>query len=236
MDLDVSYLEGYFPIMLKMQGKSCLVVGGGAVAERRIASLLEAKAKVKVVSPTFTDTIKQWVVEGQIEAIERPYADEDQLGAYLVIAATDNRQVNDAVNRLAAAEGRLANMAERPELGDFIVPSVVRRGKLVIAVSTMGASPSVAASIRRKIEHSFGEEYEVYLDFLSEFRLKVQQLVKDTKQRQEWFRAVLAVDILDKIRQGEFDSWKLHVMERLSRDPETFSIGQIGGETCAESL
>jgi precorrin-2 dehydrogenase / sirohydrochlorin ferrochelatase len=153
----------------------------------------------------------------------------------LVVAATDSTGVNDEICRIAVQDGRLLNMAEHPEQGDFIVPSVVRRGKLVIAVSTQGASPTVAAAIRRQIETSFGEEYEVYLDFLSEFRLKVQQLVKDTKMRQEWFRAVLQEDLLDKIRSGEFEVWKSQVLEQLSHPAGAFSIGPFGGTSCRES-
>lgn len=228
-------MEGYFPILLKMQDRPCLVVGGGPVAERRIASLLEAKARVKVVSPQLTDVIREWAAEGRIEALERRYAPADQEGMYLVVAATDSTDVNEDVCRLAAGENRLVNRAEKPELGDFIVPSVVRRGKLVIAVSTQGASPSVAAAIRKQIETSFGEEYEIYLDFLSEFRLKVQHLVKDTKKRQDWFRAVLQEDLLDKIRKGEFESWKNRVMERLARPAGTDWDGPFGGEACRES-
>ncbi|MDF2927613.1 MAG: bifunctional precorrin-2 dehydrogenase/sirohydrochlorin ferrochelatase [Paenibacillaceae bacterium] len=229
-------LEGYFPILLKLENKPCFVAGGGLVAERRIASLLEAKAKVKVVSPAFTDAILQWADEGLIEAIVRLYEPEDQDGAYLVIAATNSAEVNERIRARAAASGQLVNMAERPERGDFIVPSVVRRGKLVIAVSTLGASPIVAASIRREIEASFGEEYEIYLDFLSEFRLKVQELVKDTKVRQECFRTLLQADLLGMIRSGRFEGWKRQVLEELHANPAAFSAGQIGGETCAESL
>ncbi|WP_438444357.1 precorrin-2 dehydrogenase/sirohydrochlorin ferrochelatase family protein [Gorillibacterium sp. sgz5001074] len=227
-------MEGYFPILLKVQDKSCLVVGGGPVAERRIASLLDAKAKVKVVSPRLTEPIWAWVREGRIEAEERPYEPSDQDGMYLVVAATDSTPVNDEVCRAAARANRLINMAEHPERGDFIVPSVVRRGKLVIAVSTQGASPSVAAAIRRQIETSFGQEYEIYLDFLSEFRLKVQDLVKDTKMRQEWFRAVLQEDLLDKIRRGQFEGWRSQVMECLAQ-PGTHMVGPFGGDACRES-
>jgi precorrin-2 dehydrogenase / sirohydrochlorin ferrochelatase len=229
-------LEGYFPILLKLEDRPCLVVGGGSVAERRIAALLEAKAQVKVVSPSLTATIAQWAEEERIQVLHRPYESGDQEGAYMVVAATDSRAVNDEVLQLARKNNRLVNMAERPELGDFIVPSVVRRGKLVIAVSTLGASPSVAASIRRQIETSFGEEYEIYLDFLSEFRLKVQELVKDTNVRQEWFRAVLQTDLLDMIRTGEFESWKHGVLEELRLHPRSYPVRQFGGETCAESL
>lgn len=232
----MTHLEGYFPILLKLEDRLCLVVGGGFVAERRIAALLEAKAKVKVVSPRLTDAIARWAEQGLIVAEQRPYEPADQAGAYLVVAATDSVEVNDAVWQLAQKSNQLINMAERSERGDFIVPSVVRRGKLVIAVSTLGASPSVAASIRRQLERSFGQEYEVYLDFLSEFRLKVQELVKDTKVRQEWFRAVLQADLLGMIHKGEFEAWKRRMLEELETHPQTCSVRKSGGEACAESL
>lgn len=228
-------MEGYFPILLKLEGKLCLVLGGGPVAERRIASLLEAKARVKVVSPLLTETIAGWAADGLITVEARTYQPEDQDEAYIVVAATNSPEVNEAVRKDAMAANRLVNMAERPERGDFIVPSVVRRGKLVIAVSTLGASPSVAAAVRRQIETSFGQEYEIYLDFLSEFRLKAQQLVKDTNVRQEWFRAVLDMDLLDKIRSGQFESWKRQLLDELQQHPGRFSVRQFGGETCAES-
>lgn len=229
-------MEGYFPILLRLEGRPCLVVGGGPVAERRIASLLEAKAQVKVVSPSLTEPISRWADEGRIEAVRRRYLPRDQAGMYMVVAATDSAEVNHAVQELAKEHNRLVNMAERPELGDFIVPSVVRRGKLVIAVSTLGASPSVAASIRRQIETSFGEEYEVYLDFLSEFRLKVQEMVKDTNVRQEIFRAVLQANLLEMIRKGEFEAWKRQVLAELQEKHRDDLSNQFGGPTCIESL
>lgn len=230
MDLDVTAVEGYFPILLQVQGEPCLVVGGGRVAERRIASLLEAGARVTAVSPAFTEAVRQWADEGRLTAIERRYEPGDQEGMRLVIAATDSAETNDAVCRLARKEGRLVNRAERPEQGDFIVPSVIRRGRLVVAISTQGASPAAAAAIRRQIESAIGDEYEEYLDFLHEFRLKVQELVKDTNQRQAWFREVLRHDLPAKIRSGEFESWKRQVMERLLQDPETFGPELFGGE------
>lgn len=215
-------MDGLFPILVDLKGRPCAVIGGGKVAERRIASLLEAGAAVRVVSPVFTPAIAEWIRQGTVCGIQREYDPADIDDAFLVIAATDNSAVNDRVCADARERGRLVNMAERSETGDFIVPSVVRRGKLVIAVSTLGASPSVAARIRREIEASIKPEYETYLDFLSEFRLKVQELVKDTKQRQHLFRAVLQLDLLEKIRTGIFEEWKLQVMKRLTEDPEGF--------------
>jgi len=226
-------MEGYFPVLLKVEGKSCLVVGGGQVAERRVASLLDAKAWVTVVSPRVCEGLLELEKEGRITVKRKVYEDGDEKGAFLVIAATDSEGTNGEVCHNALEKGSLVNMAERPELGNFIVPSVVRRGKLVIAVSTLGASPSVAISVRKKLEADFGEEYEIYLDFLSEFRLKVQELVKDTKQRHEWFREIMKLDLLGKIRSGEFEAWKREVLEGLSRSPATFELGnhgQNGGE------
>ncbi|RAV06350.1 bifunctional precorrin-2 dehydrogenase/sirohydrochlorin ferrochelatase [Paenibacillus sp. YN15] len=227
-------MEGYFPVLLRLEDKPCLVVGGGSVAERRIASLLEARAKVKVVSPEMTETIGLWAREGRIEALQRPYLPEDQAGMYLVIAATDNASVNDRVLELARRHNRAVNMAERPELGDFIVPSVVRRGKLVIAVSTLGASPTVAASVRRQIEACFGEEYETYLDFLSEFRLRTQEQVQDTRLRQELYRSVLQENVLEKIKNGEFEEWKSRIMSQMGNPHPSVPASTSGGKACAK--
>lgn len=228
-------MEGYFPVLLRLADKPCLVVGGGSVAERRISSLLEARARVRVVSPQLTEIIARWAEEGRIEALERPYIEEDQTGMYLVVAATSDTAVNDAVLEQARRSSRLVNMAERPESGDFIVPSVVRRGKLVIAVSTLGASPSVAAAVSREIEASFGEEYEAYLDFLSEFRLRIREQVADTRVRQQLYRSVLQEDLLEKIRNGEFDEWKNRIMDRLDSRIPLGSVTLSGGEACAKS-
>ena len=227
-------MEGYFPVLLRLEDKPCLVVGGGPVAERRIASLMEAKAKVRVVSPRITGAIRQWAEEGVLEAVERAYLPGDQDGMYLVVAATDDAGVNDAVLELARRHNRAVNMVERPELGDFIVPSVVRRGKLVIAVSTLGASPSVAASVRRQIEACFGEEYETYLDFLSEFRLRTQELVQDTRARQELYRSVLQENVLEKIKNGEFEDWRSRVMSQMDGCPPSGPVSPDGGEACAK--
>lgn len=215
-------MEGYFPILLHVKDEPCLVVGGGTVAERRIASLLEAKARVTVVSPHFTEQIQRWVEAGSVQGIARRYESDDQQGMRLVVAATDSGETNEAICRLAQQEGRLVNMVEHPETGNFIVPSVVRRGKLIIAVSTQGASPIVSASIRRQIEETIGEEYEEYLDFLSEFRLKVQELVKDTKHRQAVFREVLKHDLPGKIKNGQFEAWKEQVLTRLLQGDNPF--------------
>jgi precorrin-2 dehydrogenase/sirohydrochlorin ferrochelatase len=206
----------YYPMMVDLSGRRCAVVGGGAVAERKIASLLDAGASAVVISPAFTTHIEQWISENRLEGIAREYVSSDADNAFLLIAATDDEQVNRRVHADAAARGLWVNVVDKPEWSSFIVPAVVRRGKLTIAVSTSGASPSAAAAIRNEIASQYGEEYEIYLDFLSEFRLKVKEIVKDTKHRQGIFRQLSQLDILGMIRNGQFDEFHRRMMKRLA--------------------
>lgn len=228
-------VEGYLPVMLKLQDKTCLVVGGGAVAERRIASLLGAGARVRVVSPVLSAKIRRWAADNRIEAILRRYRFQDQEGAYLVVAATDCAAVNEQVMRQAQSADRLVNMAERPELGNVIMPSVVRRGRLVIAVSTSGAAPAVAASISRQLQDLYGEEYEEYLDFFSEFRQQVRARIEDASIRQQWYQRVLDADVPGMIRNGQFHSWQRQLASQLIDHPQAPFAAELGGETCAKS-
>jgi precorrin-2 dehydrogenase/sirohydrochlorin ferrochelatase len=176
-------MKPLYAMMVDITGRRCLVVGGGAVAERKAASLLEAGALVKVVSPSATSLIQKWALLGRIEWKNRPYTKADGIGCFLVIAATDNKQVNQVVYRDAKARGQWINVVDQPELCNFTVPSTVKRGPLQIAISTGGASPSLAKKIRQDLEESFGEEYEIYLRLLQEMREKIRAEVKDPKLR-----------------------------------------------------
>jgi precorrin-2 dehydrogenase/sirohydrochlorin ferrochelatase len=150
---------------------------------------------------------------------KRAFQSGDTSAYSIVIAATDQAEVNEAVYEEAAAHGAWVNVIDRPDRSSFIVPSVVRRGKLILTVSTGGASPSVARSIARELEASYGTEYEIYLDFLSELRLKVQSSVKDIEVRQQIFKRALDWDILGKIRDGSFERWKQKLDTALAEDP-----------------
>jgi precorrin-2 dehydrogenase/sirohydrochlorin ferrochelatase len=219
MDLDVTAMRPYYPAMLDVSSKICLVVGGGKVAERKVASLLEAGALVTVVSLEVSLGLEEKASRGEITMRKRAYKASDLQGFSLVIAATDQPEVNEAVSREAARLGVWVNVVDRPDLSSFIVPSVIRRGKLILAVSTGGASPSTARRIAGELEASYGAEYEIYLDFLSVLRLKVQSRVKDKEIRQRLFKKMLDWDILGRIREGTFDSWKVEVETALEQDP-----------------
>lgn len=208
-------MGNYFPMMVKLHGIKCLVVGGGLVAERKIAALLEAGAAVKVVSPAFTLNIEQWHDEGKIEAISKRYSTGDGEDALLVIAATNDPAVNAQVVQDMQGKTPWIDVVDRSELSTFTMPAVVRRGKLVIAVSTSGASPSIASRIRSEIEAIYGVEYELVLELLSEYRMNVQQNVKDAKERHLLLKEAAVLDGLTMIREGRADEYRQMLNNKL---------------------
>lgn len=140
---------------MDLSGKRCVVVGGGAVANRKARKLLQAQAEVVVISPEIEPEIESMA----LEAKRRPYEPGDLEGAYLAFTATDAREVNAAVAREAKERGIPINVADNPSEGDFALPSTLRRGRLQVAVSTGGASPTLARRVRSKLEEAFGPEW-----------------------------------------------------------------------------
>ncbi len=139
---------GYFPVLLDLTGRRCLMVGGGPVAERRITGLLAAGARVTVISPRTTPTLAALAAEGRIELESRGYREGDLAGADLAFVATDAGEVNMAVAREARERGVWVNAADDPAHCTFILPAVVRRGDLTVAVATGGSSPALARAVR----------------------------------------------------------------------------------------
>jgi len=157
-----------YPIFLDLSGRRCVVVGGGAVAMRKARKLLQAGAEVVVVSPAVLSELESIGAEIRY----RPYEAGDLEGADLAFTATDSREVNAAVAREARERGVLVNAADKPSEGDFAVPSTLRRGRLQVAVSTGGASPTLARRIRKELEASFGPEWAGVVEELEAARRK----------------------------------------------------------------
>ena len=144
-----------YPIFLDLSGRRCVVVGGGEVANRKARKLLQARARVVVISPEIGADLESVA----IEVHRRAYREGDLEGAYLVFAATNVREVNAAVAREAKERGVPVNVADKPSEGDFALPSTLRRGRLQVSVSTGGASPTLARRIRGELEEVFGPEW-----------------------------------------------------------------------------
>jgi precorrin-2 dehydrogenase/sirohydrochlorin ferrochelatase len=174
----------YYPICLSLEGRPCLVVGGGAVALRKVESLLDAGARVTVVSPEFCEELLRL---GAATRLERPFEEQDVAGAFLVYAATDDAAVNRAVAAAARRHHALVNVVDTPAECDFIVPSTLTRGELTVSVSTGGASPALARRLRLELEKLFPKSYGRFVRLLAGLRAEVARAVPDAARR----RAIL---------------------------------------------
>jgi precorrin-2 dehydrogenase/sirohydrochlorin ferrochelatase len=159
----------YYPVFLNLKGKKAVVVGGGKVAERKILSLLKAGSDVKVISPYLTKRLEKEKLRGRIKHTPRQYRKGDLESVFLVIAATDSGVINERVSKDAPY---LVNVVDTPHLCNFIVPSIVNRGLLTIAVSTSGVSPGLSRSIRKELEKLYGPEFANYLKSVKVIRAK----------------------------------------------------------------
>jgi precorrin-2 dehydrogenase/sirohydrochlorin ferrochelatase len=163
-------VSAYYPVFLDLTGRPVLVVGGGPVAEGKVAGLLAAGANVTVVSPIVTPRLAGWAAAGRIEHLPRAYRDGDLAGRRLALVATGDPAVSGAV----AAEGRdrgvWVNAADEPARCDVILPAVIRRGRLVVAVSTGGASPAAARAIREELERHLTEDHAMLVELAADAR------------------------------------------------------------------
>lgn len=196
-------MSGYYPILLNLRDKSCLVVGGGDVAERKVLGLLQCEASVQVIAKRVTPLIRSLAEEGRVRYSERVFEDQDLVGVFLVITATNDRILNRRVSRLASERGILVNAVDQPEDCSFIVPSVIRRGDLLIALSTSGKSPALARKLREDIEGLFGTEYGAFLDMMGIIRKRVLAMGLSQEENGKIFGALVRSGILTAIRDRD---------------------------------
>jgi precorrin-2 dehydrogenase/sirohydrochlorin ferrochelatase len=172
-----------FPMFLKLSARPCLVVGAGTIAESKIASLLEAGGRVRVVAPEATPQLRSWAQLKIIEWHQRPFQPDDLEGMFLVVAATSSTELHERIFEEATQRGVLCNIVDVPPLCDFYYPAVVQRGALQIAISTSGQSPALAQRLRKQLEEQFGPEYEGWLAQLGEARDKLLSTKPDSEER-----------------------------------------------------
>lgn len=208
-----------YPInLVGLERRRCVVVGGGAVAARKVASLLEVNANVVVISPQIAPEMEEYLATGRITLLRRAYRPGDLQGAFLVIAATNDSAVNRAVAREAECLGCLVNVVTEPTLSDFIVPAVVRRGDLAIAISSGGASPGLAQHLRIQLEEMIGQEYAILTELLGELRLAEQSKGEEIAHRRALVQRVLNSRILEVIREEGRDAAYAYLERLLTTD------------------
>jgi len=173
-------MGGYYPIMLNLQGKRCVIVGGGEIAERKLRGLLAAGAdQIVVIAPKATRYIEEMAGLNIIELAAREYKEEDAHGALVLFAATNNKRLNETIAADGRRGGALVQLADEGESGDFITPSVVRRGNLLLAVTASGASPALSRLIRLELEQQYGNCYAVWTDRLGQLRKLAYETLRD---------------------------------------------------------
>jgi siroheme synthase-like protein len=204
----------YYPILLNIQGRKCLVVGGGKLALRKTTALLEHSANVEVVSPTFCLELNQLATDGAIRAIQRDYKSEDLQHAFIAIAATDDAKTNERVAAEARRQRVLINVVDDPKNSDFIVPSYFERGDVIVAVSTSGRSPALARKIRSQLENDFKAEYAQLAVVADEARSELKQqgitISSDT-----WQQVLSLNSLIELLRQGKNQEAKEIMVTRL---------------------
>ena len=196
-------MPGYYPVMMDLNGRNCVAVGGGEVAARKVEMLISCGANVTVVAPELEKSLQELVSSKKVSHIKALYKKENINGACLVIASTDDTTVNRAVYDDATAAGIPVNVVDVPELCSFIVPAVVERGDLILAISTSGKSPAMAKRIRKELQKQFGDEYAVMLSMMGAVRQLLMEREPDLDKRMRILSDIANSDLMDRLKTGE---------------------------------
>jgi precorrin-2 dehydrogenase/sirohydrochlorin ferrochelatase len=208
----------YYPICLDLRSKQCVVVGGGEVSERKVARLVQCGARVTVVDSQLSPGLEQMKKDGAIEHVDDHYDVSFLRGAFLVIAATDRDEVNEAVSRDARDLGILVNVVDDPGRCDFILPSVFERGDLSMTVSTGGKSPALAKQIAFDMTSLYGQEYEVLLRIMGDLREKMFMRGLSSSENRKIFEAIVHSDILRYIKEKDSEGVKRIIKDNAGVD------------------
>ncbi|PYU83427.1 MAG: siroheme synthase [Acidobacteria bacterium] len=195
-----------FPMFLKLSARPCLVLGAGTIAESKIAGLLEAGGRVRVVAPEATPQVRSWAQSNSIEWHQRSFQPDDLTGMFLVVAATSSAELHQRIFEEATRRGVLCNIVDVPALCDFYYPAVVQRGALQIAISTAGKSPALAQRLRKQLEEQFGPEFEEWLAQLGEVRDKLQSSKLDPEERKRLLHEDASEEAFEVFRRNRRQS------------------------------
>jgi len=196
----------YYPVSLDVKNRKCLVVGGGGVGTRKVMTLLDCGAKVTVVSPDVRENLLELADSGLIVLEKRPYRETDLDGMFLVIGTTDDEELNRRISIDAEKLNMLCNIADRPKVCNFILPSIVNRGDLTISISTSGKSPALAKRLRIELEEQFGNEYAELLRLMGAIRKKLLSQKHEPEAHKQLFEKLISGGLLDMIRGNRKDA------------------------------
>jgi len=209
--------RAYYPLFADLAGRRCLVVGGGAIAQRKVLQLLRCGATVTVISPAVTRHLAGLAQARRIRLIGRGFSPTDLRGVWLAIAATNDQRVNEAVARAASSKRIFANIVDEPALCSFIAPAIVRRGGITVAVSTGGASPSIAKRIRTEVGHLLDRRYAPLLRLAAALRPVAKRILPTYQARKRYFDRLLRSPIAARAVNGNHVETKRRALAMLAR-------------------
>ena len=200
-----------FPVLIDIEGKKCVVFGGGSVAERKVKTLLEYGAKITLISPEITEKLKQFILEGKIEYFQREYRKGDTKDAFLVVPATSDSKINEKIAKEAKF---LVNLVEKKKINKlkaiiYTVPAIVEKGDLTIAIST--EFPALSKLLKEEIEKFYGKDFALYLKYLNKLRREIQKKIPDDKERQKIFKKIASKKTVSILRQKGFKNAKKEI-------------------------
>ncbi len=196
-------MNTYYPVYIEMRGQPCVVIGGGKIAEGKVDGLLAAQANVTVISPELTLHLHDLVNQKQITYLSRAYQPGDLSGAFMVICATDQAEINHQVWEEATANHQLVNVVDDTPRCNFIAPSILRKGDLTIAISTSGRAPALAVRLKERLQREIGPEYERFLELAGELREPLARHVPDFETRKALWYELVDSEILDVLADGD---------------------------------
>ena len=207
----------YYPVMLDVRGRLAIVVGGDRVAAEKAAALSASGAQVSVINPAFCDELLMQAEYKRVTLRRKAYEPGDLEGAFVVVAATNDAQLVEAIWTETQKSGQLVNIVDIPERCSFIMPSILRRGQLTIAVSTEGASPGLAKRIRQNLEEIFPLAYGTYLRLAALARTHLRKNGVSYERRDDFFSDFFTSDVLAQLVEGNVAQAKVITAELLRR-------------------
>ncbi|HVF26115.1 MAG TPA: bifunctional precorrin-2 dehydrogenase/sirohydrochlorin ferrochelatase [Anaerolineales bacterium] len=194
-------MTNYYPIYVQLNEQPCVVIGGGKIAEGKVDGLLAANARVKIISPELTPHLHDLVKQNQIEYAARHYQVGDLTGAFMVICATDQSEINHQVWQEASANQQLVNVVDDTPHCNFIAPAILRKGDLNIAISTGGKAPALAVRLKQRLQEELGPQYERFLELSGQLREPLARHIPDFETRKKLWYELVDSDILELLSQ-----------------------------------
>src|ERR1051325_6266670 len=196
-------MNTYYPVYIQLRDQPCVVIGGGRIAEGKVEGLLAAEAKVTVISPDLTCRLQELVEQKQLAYLARTYQPGDLAGAFMVICATDQVDINHQVWQEANSNHQLVNVVDDTPRCNFIAPSILRKGDLAIAISTSGKAPALAVRLKERLQREIGPEYERFLELAGELREPLARSIPDFETRKTIWYELVDSEILEVLAQGD---------------------------------